>query len=150
MIDLRTKSQTNICLPLYNCLSKFSKEVGQVRSQSLQPLASCLISLDTATLTQHSSTVPTLTGLSSRRGGGGHWAVGTSISISAGKATPFRRWLSEESITGWKRPVQRQGCLRKWSCSAYPVTLNTGATQMVSEPCETLGTWHTTWLMSHL
>lgn len=34
---------------------------------------------------------------------------------------PFRCWLLEESITGWKRPVQRQGCLRKWSCSAYPV-----------------------------
>lgn len=66
--------------------------------------------------------MPTLTGQSFRRGGSAHWAVGTSISVRAGKATPFRCWLLEESITGWKGPVQRHRCLRKWSCSASPVS----------------------------
>lgn len=81
------------------------------------------ISLDTATLIYHPKAgahIPT--GQSFRPGGSANSALGISISVTIGKVMPFRCWLLEVSIMGWKRPVQRQRYLRKRSLSACSVS----------------------------
>lgn len=96
-------------------------------------------------------TVPTRTGQSFRRGG-----VVTEL-----WAHPSASELEKQCPSGagcWRNPSQAgRGLFKSRDASGSDLvlhtqlmTLNTGAMQMVSDPCETLGTWHTTWLMSHL
>lgn len=80
-----------------------------------------------------------------RRGGSANLALGTSISVNSGKVMPFRCWPFEVFIMGWKRVFKgRDTSGSDLSLHTQLVTLNTGATQMVSGPSETPRTWPTT------